>query len=76
MVTYKYGRWLTTESIAEFDLVRNPLDSVVFSGIYRCSTCGQGLALSAPGPLPPRDHHQHADGQPITTWQLLARADF
>lgn len=70
MALYKYGNLLAQSTHANFDAERKPGDIVPDSGIYRCVNCGDEIAANKGNPLPPQNHHQHAQGSPIK-WKLL-----
>lgn len=73
MASYKYGQYLTENNHAEFDREWSPGSVPPNSGIYRCKNCGDEIAANKGNPLPPQNHHQHANSKPII-WQLLVFA--
>ncbi|MGO8313536.1 hypothetical protein [Rhizobium ruizarguesonis] len=73
MAYYKDGKHLTQQNGPEFDTIHKPGSSVPFSGIYRCTGCGQSIVSTFNNPFPPQNHHQHAQHVPIA-WQLVVKA--
>lgn len=70
MAQYKYHKFLKENLSVEYDKLHKPGDATPYSGIYRCSVCGREDVSTAGHPLPPQNHHQHPEGQPIH-WQLI-----
>lgn len=70
MAYYKDATHLQQNNDANFDLHRHPGTQTPYSGIYRCVVCGHEVVSTHQHPLPPQNHHQHANRQQIT-WQLL-----
>jgi hypothetical protein len=70
---YKYPQNITQSDGAAFDADFGPGTVMANSGIYRCKNCGDEIAANKNQPLPPQNHHQHANGLPIR-WQLLVFA--
>ena len=73
MALYKYGNYLSQSQHAAFDAQHPPGTVMVDSGIFRCVNCGDEIAANKGNPLPPQNHHQHRNGQPIR-WQMIACA--
>ncbi|RWH74483.1 hypothetical protein [Mesorhizobium sp.] len=73
MALYKNGNLLEHSDHAAFDEKHKPGTVVANSGIYRCIHCGDEIAANKNNPLPPQNHHQHPNHQPIM-WQLLVCA--
>ena len=73
MALYKHGNYLVQDNHAAFDAEETPGTVVNNSGIYRCVNCGDEIAANKGNPLPPQNHHQHANQQPIR-WKLLVCA--
>lgn len=69
MAFYKYQRLMEQSSHSAFDHLYSPATQTPYSGIYRCKTCGHEVVSTVGHPLPPQNHHQHAQHQPIQ-WQL------
>jgi hypothetical protein len=74
MAQYKHGKFLTQNDHAEFDAKHKPGTVMSNSGIYRCANCGDEIAANKGNPLPPQNHHQHADRSKPIEWQLLVFA--
>lgn len=70
MALYKYSTYLAFSDHQNFDTERTPGFIAPDSGIYRCVNCGDEIAANRGNPLPPQNHHQHANGAPIR-WKLL-----
>lgn len=75
MASYKEARFLQQSTSDEFDVDRRPGTAAPFSGIYRCMGCGREVASNEDQPLPPQNHHQHAQGQGVIRWRLIVFAD-
>lgn len=73
MASYKYAKHLTQNDSDQFDIEFKPGEVPHNSGIYRCKNCGDEIAANKGNPLPPQNHHQHANGLPIR-WNLLVYA--
>ncbi len=73
MAQYKYGQHLEQNNHSEYDAEYKPGTVVTNSGIYRCKNCSDEIAANKGNPLPPQNHHQHANHSPIL-WQLLVFA--
>jgi len=67
---YKYDQWVHKSSSAEFDKLYHPGTLAPYSGIYRCHVCGANDVSTHNKPLPPQNHHQHPNKEPIQ-WRLL-----
>ena len=52
----------------------DPSDTVLVSGIYRCTVCGKEITSNKNDPFPPQNHHQHSQKQNVK-WQLIVRTD-
>lgn len=74
MAQYKYSTHLHQNSHAEFDATHKPGEISANSGIYRCTGCGDEVAVNKGDPFPPQNHHQHAPSQGLIRWQLLVFA--
>ena len=70
MAYYKYSQYLSPNSSNAFDSTSSPGTSTPYSGIYRCTGCGQEIASNQGNPLPPQNHHQHNYSQGAIRWQL------
>lgn len=74
MASYKYGSYLTKSDSDAFDKTFGPGQIGPWSGIYRCTNCGDEIAANAGNPLPPQNNHQHADRSKPIVWKLLVYA--
>lgn len=70
MAYYKYPQILRKLDNGEFDKLYSPATYAPWSGIYRCEVCGKEAVSTDGKPLPPQNHHQHPQGQPIR-WRLI-----
>jgi hypothetical protein len=68
---YKYQNYLATSKSASFDLALQPGSFIPCGGIYRCTGCGNEIALEGVGIFPDRDHHKHTIAQGKIMWQLI-----
>jgi hypothetical protein len=71
MALYKYGNLLTQSTGDAFDAVYTPGTIAPFSGIYRCTNCGDEDACNQGNPLPPQNHRQHNPRLGAIQWKLL-----
>jgi len=71
MALYKFGDYLRHSPHALFDEVHAPGTAGPYSGIYRCTACGDEVACNARQPLPPQNHRQHTPAQGSIRWKLL-----
>lgn len=71
MALYKNKDVLDLSDHAAFDVIHTPGTQPPHSGIYRCLACGDEIAANKGNPLPPQNHHQHAQGQGPIRWQLI-----
>jgi hypothetical protein len=72
---YKYETYIQANTDAIFDETRGPGIAAPRSGIYLCMGCGREVASNEHQPLPPQNHHQHAQGQGAISWRLIVYAD-
>jgi hypothetical protein len=70
MAEYKHPAFLKQINDAQFDQLHHPAAPTPLSGIYRCHVCGHEAVSTRHHPLPPQNHHQHANRQPIQ-WRLI-----
>lgn len=75
MAIYRYKEYLTHSAEEIYDNVYNPGHVTPVSGIYRCLGCGREVASNEKQPLPPQNHHQHANSQGTIRWRLIVYAD-
>lgn len=71
MALFKHGSLLFPSDGSAFDAVYHPGVPAPFSGIYRCTACGDEDACNKGYPLPPQNHRQHRPEQGAIRWQLL-----
>lgn len=74
MAYFKYAEAFQHASGPVFDLVFTPGRRVPYSGIYRCTGCGDEVALNKGTPFPSQNHHQHRPHYTRIRWQLVAAA--
>ena len=70
MANYKHPHFLHKNESHAFDLLHEPASTTPYSGIYRCEVCGHEVVSTKGHPLPPQNHHQHPNRQPIR-WRLV-----
>jgi hypothetical protein len=71
MASYKYSSFLQNNTSEAFDSFHAPGSEAINAGIYRCSGCGDEIAIAKGHTLPPQNHHQHAVSAGKITWQLI-----
>ena len=71
MALYKDGNRLTPSTSGAFDTKHNPGTSAPHPGIYRCTSCGDEIAIAGGHTLPPQNHRQHSPLNGPIHWQLL-----
>lgn len=71
MALYKHGKFLTSSQDQAFDAEHHPGSAAPHPGIYRCTACGDEIAIAGGHTLPPQNHRQHAPSQGQIRWQLL-----
>lgn len=71
MAEYKYKENLSQSSSAAFDTRYAPGSRIENAGIYRCTACGDEIALPKKQPLP---DHKHAAEEGKVEWKLLVYA--
>jgi hypothetical protein len=71
MALYKNGNCLIHFTDAAFDAKHNPGTSAPHPGIYRCTSCGDEIAIAGGHTLPPQNHRQHSPLNGPIHWQLL-----
>ena len=74
MAQYKYREHLFHSGNAAFDTRHSPGTIAQNPGIYRCTGCGDEIAMAKGHALPPQNHHQHPAGLGKIEWQLLVFA--
>lgn len=71
MALYKRGNFLAQSQDAAFDLVHSPGTAAPHPGIYKCTSCGDEIAIAGTHILPPQNHKQHNPANGQIKWQLL-----
>lgn len=71
MALYKNGQFLTKTDDKAFDAKHNPGIAAPHPGIYRCTSCGDEIAIAGGHILPPQNHKQHNPANGPIQWQLL-----
>jgi hypothetical protein len=71
MAEYKYGQYLTQANKAAYDQGYHPGTTTPYSGIYRCTKCGNEMTSVSGYPFPPQNHHLHTPAQGPIVWQLI-----
>jgi hypothetical protein len=74
MAQYKDPSYLKQSQHEAFDFIHRPGQSPTNSGIYRCEGCGDEVACNKHQPLPPQNHHQHAQHQGDIRWRMIVFA--
>jgi hypothetical protein len=74
MAQYKYSQILQQNNHPAFDETHAPGATATNPGIYRCTACGDEIAIAKGHTLPPQNHHQHAPGAGKIQWQLVVFA--
>ncbi len=68
---YKNGNLLISSKDAAFDTTHSPGIAAPHPGIYRCTACGDEIAIAGGHILPPQNHRQHDPAKGAIRWQLL-----
>ncbi|MBV6855147.1 hypothetical protein KWH45_17190 [Xanthomonas campestris pv. mirabilis] len=71
MALYKHGQQLAQSQDAAFDAIYSPGVTAPHPGIYRCTSCGDEIAIAGGHTLPPQNHRQHNPANGHINWQLL-----
>jgi len=71
MALYKHGQFLTQVADPAFDQKHHPGTAAPHPGIYRCTACGDEIAIAGGHVLPPQNHRQHSPLSGPIQWQLL-----
>lgn len=71
MALYKQGNYLEQSRDAAFDALHSPGVQAPHPGIYRCTNCGDEIAIAGGHVLPPQNHNQHLPTKGQIKWQLL-----
>lgn len=72
MALYKYGNNFTQVNDSAFDTTHQPGTNAPHPGIYKCTNCGDEIAIAGGHTLPPQNHKQHSPLNGPITWQLVA----
>ena len=72
MAIYKYPQFLLRVDHTLFETQNATGAPAPYSGIYRCSICGQEIVAKRNEVLPSADHHPHYLGDDVMHWQLTA----
>jgi hypothetical protein len=73
MALYKNSSFLTPTTDPAFDALHTPGVPAPYPGIYRCTACGDEIAIAGGHILPPQNHRQHNQLASIR-WQLIVNA--
>lgn len=73
MALYKDSSAIAYSDHAAFDAEHAPGTAAPHPGIYRCTGCGDEIAIAGSHTLPPQNHKQHQSGAKIK-WQLIVFA--
>lgn len=71
MALYKHGNYLNQHQDAAFDATHAPGTPAPHPGIYRCTNCGDEIAIAGGHILPPQNHKQHSPSNGPIAWKLL-----
>lgn len=71
MAIVKYTQRLTQSNDPAFDSTHVPGTAAPHPGIYRCTSCGDEIAIAGGHILPPQNHRQHNPYSGEIRWQLL-----
>lgn len=71
MALYKYPAFFTQADDAAFDASHTPGTPAPNPGIYRCTNCGDEIAIAGGHTLPPQNHRQHNPSQGAILWRLV-----
>lgn len=71
MALYKQEQYLTKSNDVAFDSKYSPGTAAPHPGIYRCTSCGDEIAIAGGHILPPQNHKQHNPSNGAVHWQLL-----
>lgn len=71
MALYKHGNYLSHSQDAAFDKTYSPGTNAPHPGIYKCTNCGDEIAIAGGHTLPPQNHRQHDPKKGPIAWQLI-----
>jgi hypothetical protein len=70
MALYKHGTDLTQSTDKAFDQLNGPGTAAPWAGIYKCTSCGDEIAIAGGHILPPQNHRQHDPTKGPIQWRL------
>lgn len=71
MALFKYPLNLQVSIDSGFDEKYAPGHIAPHPGIYRCTSCGDEIAIAGGNVLPPQNHRQHDPESGDIEWQLI-----
>lgn len=71
MALFKHPLYVRLATDSFFDETYAPGSTAPYPGIYRCTGCGDEIAIAGGNVLPPQNHRQHDPELGKTAWQLL-----
>ena len=71
MALYKHGNGLEESQDGAFDITYSPGSAAPYPGIYRCTNCGEEIAIEGGNSLPRQNHRHHDLSIGLVAWQLL-----
>lgn len=71
MALYKNSLHVKASTDTAFDSKHAPGSAAPHPGIYRCTACGDEIAIAGGHVLPPQNHKQHSPTSGKIEWQLL-----
>jgi hypothetical protein len=71
MALYKNASNLKSSQDNAFDEKYSPGTKAPHPGIYKCTSCGDEIAIAGDHTLPPQNHKQHNPLAGDIKWQLL-----
>lgn len=71
MALYKDASRLTSSNDPAFEYSHVPGVIAPYPGIYRCTSCGDEIAIAGGHVFPPQNHKQHNPLNGPVRWQLL-----
>jgi hypothetical protein len=71
MVLYHNQSEFAFSNAAVFTTSYAPSSVAPYGGVYKCVVCGHEIGIARGHVLPPQNHHQHPNRQPIR-WQAVA----
>lgn len=74
MALYKYSSNLSKSDATDFDKTQYPGSEAEHPGIYKCTACGDEIAIAGGHTLPPQNHRQHPPASGPIRWQLIVYA--